>query len=58
MSCLLDQLVTQKRVNNHFVLISSTDKSEATSVEKKVDIKDTPLVGKFGSTEISKSLKD
>ena len=58
MSCLLDQLVTQKRVTNHFVLISSTDKSEATYVEKKVDIKDAPLVGNFGSTEISKSLKD
>ena len=58
MSYLLDQLVTQKRVKNHFVLISSTDKSEATYVEKKVDITDAHLVGKFRSTEISKSLKD
>ena len=36
---------------NHFVVISLTDKSEATSVEKKVDMKDAPLVGKLKSTE-------
>ena len=58
MSCLLDQLMTQNRVKNHFVVISLTDKSEATPVEKKVDMKDAPLVGKLGSTEKSKSLKD
>ena len=50
--------MTQNRVKNHFVVISLTDKSEATPVEKKVDMKDAPLVGKLGSTEISKSLKD
>ena len=47
-----------KKSENHFVVISLTDKSEATSVEKKVDMKDAPLVGKLGSTEKSKSLKD
>ena len=47
-----------KKSENHFVVISLTDKSEATPVEKKVDMKDAPLVGKLGSTEKSKSLKD
>ena len=51
MSCLFDQLMTQKKSENHFVVISLTDKSEATSVEKKVDMKDAPLVGKLKSTE-------
>ena len=55
MSCLFDNT---KKSENHFVVISLTDKSEATSVEKKVDMKDAPLVGKLGSTEKSKSLKD
>ena len=49
MSCLLDQLMTQKRVKT--VVISLTDKSEATSIENKVDMKDAPLVGKLKSTE-------
>ena len=47
-----------KKSEKHFVVISLTDESEATPVEKKVDMKDAPLVGKLGSTEISKSLKD
>ena len=47
-----------KKSKNHFVVISLTDKSEATSVEKKVDMKDAPLVGKLKSTEKWKSLKD
>ena len=47
-----------KKSENHFVVILLTDKSEATPVEKKVDMKDAPLVGKLGSTEKSKSLKD
>ena len=47
-----------KKSENHFVVISLTDKSEATSVEKKVDMKDAPLVGKLKSTEKWKSLKD
>ena len=57
MSCLLDQLMTQKKSENHFVVISLTDKSEATPVEKKVDMKDAPCVGKLGNTDKSKSLK-
>ena len=55
MSCLFDNT---KKSETHFVVISLTDKSEATSVEKKVDMKDAPLVGKLGSTEKSKSFKD
>ena len=47
-----------KKSENHFVVILSTDKTKATFVEEKADIKDAPLVGKLGSTEISKSLKD
>ena len=47
-----------KKGENHFVVISSTDKSKATPAEKKVDMKDAPLVGKLRSTEKSKSLKD
>ena len=47
-----------KKSEKHFVVISLTDESKATSDEKKVDMKDSPLVGKLGSTEISKSLKD
>ena len=47
MSCLLDQLMTQKRVKTIFIVILLTDKSEATPVEKKVDMKDAPLVGKL-----------
>ena len=46
-----------KKNENHFVVISLTDKSKATSDEKKVNMKEAPLVGKLGSTEISKSLK-
>ena len=46
-----------KKSENHFVVISLTDESEATPVEKKVDMKDAPLVGKLGSTEKSNSLK-
>ena len=46
-----------KTTENHFVVISLTDESEATSVEKKVDMKDAPLVGKLGSTEKPKFLK-
>ena len=34
-----------------------TDKSETTSVEKKLDMKDAPLVGKLKSTEKMKVLK-
>ena len=55
MSCLFDNT---KKSESHFVVISLTDESEATSVEKKVDMKDAPLVGKLGSTEKSKSFKD
>ena len=47
-----------KKNENHFVVITLIDKSKATSDEKKVDMKDAPLVGKLGNTEISKSLKD
>ena len=47
-----------KKSENHFVVISLTDKTKATPVEKKVDMKDAPLIGKLGSTEKSKSLKD
>ena len=47
-----------KKSENHFVVILLTDKSEATPVEEKVDMKDAPLLGKLGSTEKSKSLKD
>ena len=46
-----------KTTENHVVVISLTDESEATSVEKKVDMKDAPLVGKLGSTEKPKFLK-
>ena len=46
-----------KKNENHFVVITLTDKSKAASDEKKVDMKDAPLVGKLGNTEISKSLK-
>ena len=47
-----------KKSENHFVVILLTGKTKATTVEKKVDMKDAPLVGKLGSTEKSKSLKD
>ena len=46
-----------KKSENHFVVISLTDKSEATPVEKKVDMKDAPSVGKLGNTDKSNSLK-
>ena len=47
-----------KKSENHFVVILLTDKSKATPVEEKEDMKDAPLLGKLGSTEKSKSLKD
>ena len=47
-----------KKSENHFVVILFTDKSKATPVEEKEDMKDAPLLGKLGSTEKSKSLKD
>ena len=47
-----------KKSENHFVVILLTDKSKATPVEEKEDMKDAPLLGKLGSAEKSKSLKD
>ena len=47
-----------KKSENHFVAILLTDKSKDTPVEEKEDMKDALLVGRLGSTEKSKSLKD